>query len=83
MAETDRSLFAANEHFLPEPAAAAFLGHSPRTLQRRRIDGTGPAYRRLGPRRIVYSRADLVAYADANRFTSTSEETRKRKQAAA
>lgn len=72
----------AEEQFFDREGAADFLGLSPRTLDRRRIDGTGPVYRRLGPRRIVYSRADLLAYLNGSRFSSTSEESRQRKFAA-
>jgi phage terminase Nu1 subunit (DNA packaging protein) len=42
-----------------EKELAAFIGTKPRTLQRWRTTGEGPAFTRIGPRRILY-RADAV-----------------------
>ena len=42
--------------------AAAFLGLSPRTLDRYRVTGEGPVYHRFG-NRILYRRDDLEAWA--------------------
>jgi len=58
--------------YMPQGTAAAFLNLSPRTLERLRVDGRGPAFLKLG-RRVMYSRADLVSWAEAQRRTSTSE----------
>ena len=49
-----------------------YLGLSPRTLEKHRIYGTGPAYRKIGAR-VVYSVADLNAWADRGTRTSTSD----------
>jgi hypothetical protein len=57
--------------FLDTPEAAALLHISPVTLGRWRIEGRGPEYRKFG-RRVVYDRADLIAWADAHRRRSTS-----------
>ena len=59
---------------MTEKDAAAFLGLSPRTLQRYRITGGGPVYRRLGLRRIAFLRSDLLSWAESGRFTSSSNE---------
>ena len=40
--------------YLDENATADALGVSPRTLQRWRRDGGGPAYIRVGVRRVAY-----------------------------
>ncbi len=74
--------FPASDHLLIEEETAFFLGTSRRTLQRWRMTGEGPVYRRLGKRRIVYSRADILAWIGARAHTSTSEEGYQRKRAA-
>ncbi len=52
---------------------AAFLGLSPRTLDRYRVTGDGPPFHRFG-NRVRYTRADVVAWAEARRFLSTSDD---------
>ena len=59
--------------FLGTREAAAFLGLSPRTLDRYRVTGEGPAFHKFG-RRIRYARADLESWAGARRMTSTSDQ---------
>jgi len=54
---------------------ARLLGVSVRKLERDRQDGTGVPYIKLG-RRVVYSGADVEAYLEAQRFTSTAEARR-------
>lgn len=68
-----------NEHiavtiprFLKTPDAAVHLGLSARTLEKHRVYGTGPVYRKLGGR-IVYAIADLDAWAEIGRRRSTSD----------
>jgi len=58
--------------YLRTAEAARFLGLSPRTLEKHRIYGTGPAYRKIGAR-VVYAVADLNAWADLGTRTSTSD----------
>lgn len=53
--------------------AAAFLGLSPRTLDRYRVTGEGPSFHKFGAR-ILYACADLEAWATARRRTSTSDD---------
>lgn len=58
--------------YLTQEAAGTFLGLSPRTLERFRVDGRGPSFLKLG-RRVLYSRDDLVKWAEAQRRSSTSD----------
>lgn len=58
--------------YLRTPDAAVHLGLSARTLEKHRCYGTGPSYRKLGGR-IVYAIADLDAWAEIGRRSSTSD----------
>jgi hypothetical protein len=58
--------------FLTTREAGAFLGLSPRTLEKHRVSGSGPLYRKLGGR-VVYAMADLIAWADRGVRQSTSD----------
>ena len=58
--------------FLRTPEAAQFLGLSPRTLEKHRTYGTGPAYRKLGGR-VVYALHDIEAWTDRGAVISTSD----------
>ena len=53
--------------------AAAFLELSPRTLDRYRVTGEGPAFHKFGTR-VRYARADLEDWAAERRRTSTSDD---------
>ena len=55
----------------PEETAKV-LRTSPRTLERRRLDGTGPKFVKLGGR-VLYRPEDVSAWADARTFASTAE----------
>ena len=52
--------------YLSTRKAAAFLGLSPRTMDRNRMGGEGPSYYRFG-HRILYRRDDLEEWAEARR----------------
>lgn len=65
-----------------EKEAADFLNSSCRTLQRWRQTGEGPPYHRMGRRRVIYYRAELLAWLNARRHLSTSAEGYRRKRAA-
>jgi excisionase family DNA binding protein len=54
---------------------AELLGVSLRKLERDRQDGTGVPYIKFG-RRVLYRGADVEAYLEAQRFTSTAEARR-------
>ena len=58
--------------YLRTPEAARFLGVSGRTLEKHRIYGTGPVYRKIGGR-VVYRLEDLEKWADQGLRTSTSD----------
>jgi predicted DNA-binding transcriptional regulator AlpA len=58
--------------FLRTPEAARFLSLSGRTLEKHRIYGTGPKYRKIGGR-VVYALDDLKAWADLGAKNSTSD----------
>ena len=45
---------------------------SPRTLEKWRVTGEGPAFRKFG-RKVVYSEKDLETWAEAQRRNSTSD----------
>ena len=60
-----------------ETAAGAYLGGndkpiSRRTLQRKRLDGTGPIFVKIG-KLVRYRKSDLDAYLDGKRRHSTSD----------
>ena len=59
--------------YLTQSESADFLRLSERTLERWRVEGTGPQFRRFG-RRVVYAKADLEIWADGRCFTSTSSD---------
>lgn len=52
--------------------AAAFLGVSPRTMERWRLTGAGPVFRRIVGR-VRYQLADLEAFAGENAGRSVAE----------
>ena len=68
----DRQFAPLPERFLRTPEAGRMLGLSGRTLEKHRTYGTGPTYRKIGGR-VVYSVADLQAWADRGRRASTSD----------
>lgn len=61
--------------YLNTREAAAFLGLSPRTLDRYRVTGEGPPFYKLGPRRVGYKKADMVAWVESRRLKSTSDDS--------
>ena len=52
--------------------AAAFLRLSPRTLEKQRVVGGGPRFRKFG-RRVLYAVEDLEAWSSARAFEMTSD----------
>jgi predicted DNA-binding transcriptional regulator AlpA len=62
--------------FLTTIEVADRLRISRRTLERMRVEGTGPRYIKVGPgkrSRVVYREADVLAWIDRFQFGSTSE----------
>ena len=62
------------DSLMNEENSAHFLAVSCRTLQRWRLEGGGPAFVRMGERRVAYRLGDLTAWTNARRFASTAEE---------
>ena len=58
--------------YLTNNEAADFLRLSPRTLEKPRVIGGGPRFRKFG-RRVMYAISDLEAWADARSFEMTSD----------
>jgi hypothetical protein len=62
------------ETFLTEKEAVNVLKVSVRTLQRWRVEGCGPRFRRHG-RSVRYAMSDILAWSEASSATSTSTST--------
>ena len=58
--------------FFSNDQAATYLNLSPRTLEKLRVVGGGPAFRKFG-RRVTYALDDLEAWAAMRRCDSTSD----------
>ncbi|NML88812.1 helix-turn-helix domain-containing protein [Sphingobium sp. TB-6] len=59
--------------YLRTPDAAKYLGIGKSTLERKRIEGTGPSFRRLGSKIVTYAVKDLDAWASQQVLESTSQ----------
>jgi predicted DNA-binding transcriptional regulator AlpA len=58
--------------FLDNREAAAFLNLSPRTLEKMRVEGSGPRFHKFGSR-VRYAVVDLERWANARAYDSTSD----------
>ena len=58
--------------YLTNAEAAAALRLSPRTLEKLRVNGGGPRFRKFGSR-VIYAREDLDAWAGERVCESTSD----------
>lgn len=58
--------------YLTNDEAAAYLLLSPRTLEKLRVIGGGPKFRKFG-RRVVYALEDLESWASARSCDTTSD----------
>lgn len=58
-----------------EVEAASMLGLAPRTLQGKRLDGSGPPYVQLCGKRIGYAIADLQIWIASRTVRSTADAT--------
>ncbi len=58
--------------YLTNDEAAALLRLSPRTLEKQRVIGGGPRFRKFG-RRVMYALSDLEAWANARSFEATCD----------
>lgn len=59
------------QHFDTE-LAAKYLGLSTRTLERWRLDGRGPEFRKFG-RRVLYEKSVLAEWAQCQSRSTTSQ----------
>ncbi|KAG1313610.1 hypothetical protein G6F62_014060 [Rhizopus arrhizus] len=60
------------QRYLPNDDAAEYLRLSPRTLEKQRVIGGGPKFRKFG-RRVMYAVSDLNAWADQRSDEATSD----------
>jgi predicted DNA-binding transcriptional regulator AlpA len=60
---------------LRRPEAAALIGISPRTLEKLAVTGGGPSYYKIGAT-VLYDIADLEAWLEKHKRTSTSDQGR-------
>ncbi|MGA3985511.1 helix-turn-helix domain-containing protein [Ralstonia nicotianae] len=60
------------QRYLTNDEAAEYLRLSPRTLEKQRVIGGGPRFRKFG-RRVMYAVADLDTWADQRSFEATSD----------
>jgi hypothetical protein len=58
--------------YLTNDEAADYLRLSPRTLEKQRVIGGGPRFRKFG-RRVMYAVTDLDSWADQRSFEATSD----------
>lgn len=58
--------------FLNNDEAAQFLNLSPRTLEKQRVIGGGPRFRKFG-RRVLYAVTDLKTWANERTCETTSD----------
>lgn len=58
--------------FLTTEQAAEYLGLAPKTLEKNRVVGGGPPFRKHG-RRVLYRREDLDAWSESQLRRSTSD----------
>ena len=63
---------APDPEFMTTDEAAVFLRLSPRTLEKQRVLGGGPRFRKFGAR-VVYARSDLRTWADSRSYGMTSD----------
>ena len=66
------SLRPRSPNYLTNDEAAEYLRLSPRTLEKQRVIGGGPKFRKFG-RRVMYAVSDLDAWADARSYAATSD----------
>lgn len=62
----------AKPRYLTTEEAGREVRLSPRTLEKMRVQGDGPRFRKHG-RNVVYARADLDAWSNARSFGMTSD----------
>jgi hypothetical protein len=71
-AEAATSATSGSPDFLTTVEAASFLRLSPRTLEKQRVLGGGPQFRKFGAR-VLYAASDLRSWADSRAYGMTSD----------
>jgi hypothetical protein len=69
---SDHLITRVQARYLTNHEAAIFLGLSPRTLEKLRVIGGGPRFRKFG-RKVLYAVEDLETWANARCFEVTSD----------
>ena len=63
-----------SENGLMRPLQAArYIGLANSTLAKMRLRGDGPTYVKAGPKIVLYCKADIDAWIESNRRSSTSD----------
>lgn len=62
----------AEAEWLSPAEAAHYLGVAPGTLARKRVEGSGPPFKRPSPRLVRYSRAELDSWLGESRDSTSS-----------
>lgn len=75
MHSTEKKIVPHTPLVVSEKQAAIMVGLGTRTLQKKRLDGTGPAFVQLTERRIGYAIADLQRWISSRSMRSTAEVT--------
>ncbi len=73
---TSRTSAKSQHTLLTTAEAAYFLRLSARTLERFRVEGTGPRYTKAGPgkrARVLYHRSDLEDWLNSFQYENTSQ----------
>ncbi len=65
----------APEDYLTDAQLCLMVNVTPRTTNQWRRDGVGPAYVRVGPRRILYRRRDVETWLSSRTFRHRAAET--------
>ena len=68
--------------YITDSQFCAMVGVTPRTTNEWRRNNTGPAYVRVGPRRILYSRAEVDSWLASRTFRHRAAEVVAQKIAA-
>ena len=69
-----------DDKLVDEQFVAEYYGVSTRTVKTWRYRGSGPRYIRVAPQKVKYRWGDIRAYNAEESFSSTTEETEKRRE---
>jgi hypothetical protein len=60
--------------YYPPEIVAEILNVTPRTLKRWRLEGKGPAYIRISPKRVIYAKAAIDEFCGARTYQHRADE---------